>query len=246
MDSIINIITTYQAAKTKKLAILVDPDKAEKGHLSKLAHAAQAPEVAFFLVGGSLLFKGDAEQTINDIKAVSSLPVVIFPGSSMQVCGNADAVFFLSLISGRNPQYLIGDQVIAAPVIKKLGIESIAVGYMLIDGGIETSVSYISNTKPIPQNKPEIAACTALAGQMLGLSLIYLDAGSGAINPVSVEMVKAVKSQIDIPLIVGGGIKTAAAANKIFNAGADIIVVGNVLENNPNFLNELVVKAKKE
>ena len=170
---------------------------------------------------------------ITVIKANCTIPVILFPGSTLQINEKADALFFLSLISGRNAELLIGQHVTVAPYLKNSSLQILPTGYMLIDGGAPTTVSYISNTLPIPANKPDIAICTALAGQMLGLQLIYMDAGSGAKNPISEKMIHAVSSQISIPLIVGGGITTPekAAANCL--AGADIIVVGNAIEKDP-------------
>ena len=166
--------------------------------------------------------------------------MVLFPGSQNQFTEAVDALLFLSLISGRNADLLIGQHVQAAPRIAASGVEVIPTGYILIDGGVATSASYISQTAPIPGNKPEIAATTALAGALLGLRCIYLDAGSGAIAPVSASMISAVKKSIDIPLMVGGGLRTIEAVQTAFNAGADIIVVGTMVEERPDFLAQII------
>jgi phosphoglycerol geranylgeranyltransferase len=217
----------------KQLAVLIDPDKFASAELIELAKTAN---VDFFFVGGSLLSGGNIENCIRTIKKHCAIPVLIFPGSTMQICRDADALLLLSLISGRNPDLLIGQHVIAAPYLKQSGLELLSTGYILVDSGRPTTASYISNTAPIPFDKSEIAACTALAGEMLGMSMIYLDGGSGALKPVSEQMIRAVKSTIKIPLILGGGIRTAEAAIKAACAGADIIVVGNAFEENPELL----------
>lgn len=165
--------------------------------------------------------------------------MILFPGNSFQLSYNADALLLLSLISGRNPELLIGKHVMVAPYLKISPLEIIPTGYILIDGGKVSSVQYISNTAPIPADKNDIAACTALAGEMLGLKLIYLDAGSGANNPISSEMISTVSAQIQVPLIVGGGIKTPAKIIENFRAGADLVVIGNAVEKNPNFIGEI-------
>jgi phosphoglycerol geranylgeranyltransferase len=238
-----NILTTLQAARAKgekHLAVLIDPDKLSGTELQELVVQATEQGVFAFLVGGSLLTQDRMDSCLKTIRAHSQLPVVLFPGSHFQVRTQADAILFLSLISGRNPDLLIGQQVIAAPLLKDTGLEILPTGYLLIDGGVPTTASYMSNSQPIPANKPEIAACTALAGTMLGLQLIYLDAGSGAQTPVSVRMIQQVRSEIQVPLIVGGGIRTGEAAYQAAQSGADLIVVGNVLEKHPDRLSELV------
>ncbi len=223
----------------KGIAILIDPDDISEERCIQFARTAQEAGVSYFFVGGSLLTSDKLEQTVSLLKDHSSIPVLLFPGSHSHITAQADALLFLSLISGRNPDFLIGQQVLAAPSIKRSGLETIATGYILVDSGEPTTVSYISNTQPIPANKPEIAACTALAGELLGLKLFYLEGGSGAKNPVSAKMIAATKRAIDSPLIVGGGIKSLEAAQRAFDAGADIIVVGTAIEENAAFLNEL-------
>ena len=182
---------------------------------------------------------GFFEKCISIIKQETQLPVILFPGDVMQVSKQADALLLLSLISGRNPDLLIGKHVVAAPMIKKSGIEVIPTAYMLIDGGKTTSVSYMSNTTPIPAQKYSIAACTAMAGEMLGLQVTYMDAGSGALNPISEKMIAAVREQVSGPIFVGGGISDAEGAQKAWNAGADVVVVGNAFEKKPELVKEL-------
>lgn len=229
----------------KKLAILIDPDKTSQSSLKKVARLAQDSGVAWFFVGGSLLTRDNQDATINWLRQNSTIPVILFPGNSMQIHPGANAILLLSLISGRNPEMLIGKHVVAAPLLKASKLEVIPTGYLLIENGRTTSVSYMSNTTPIPSHKPEIAACTAMAGEMLGLKVIYLDAGSGAKNPVPEDMIRSVKENISLPLIIGGGISDANRAAKALRAGADIIVVGNAVEKNPGLipiLSEVVSK----
>ncbi len=222
-----------------KLAVLVDPDKQSSASLVRLVELANNCQADFFFVGGSLLLEDSFESTITTLKTYSKIPVIIFPGNNYQVSAKADAILFLSLISGRNPEYLIGQQVVAAPRVKQAGIEVIPTGYILIEGGRISTTSYITQSVPLPADRPEVAAATALAGEMLGMKLIYLEAGSGAENPVSAETIKAVKQSISLPLIVGGGIRTAEQAEQISAAGADVIVIGNVLEKAPEVLMEI-------
>lgn len=223
----------------KQLAVLVDPDKATEAQVLQLCEYANQNQVDYFFVGGSIITKGDMGSTIKTIKENSQLPVLIFPGNATHVEGNADAVLFLSLISGRNPDLLIGQHVLSAPVIRQKKLEAIPTGYLLIDSGNVTTVQYISNTKPIPHDKEDIAVSTSIAGEMLGMKLIYLEAGSGAIRPVSASMIKKVKANVDVPLIVGGGIRTADKALENYNAGADILVIGNALEQQPDLMKEI-------
>lgn len=223
----------------KSLAVLVDPDKQTAESLQQLISLAENARVDYFFVGGSLLMDNSFETAISTIKKASSIPVVIFPGNNYQVSSAADAILFLSLISGRNAEYLIGQHVVAAPSVKQSKLEVIPTGYILVDGGRISTTSYITQTVPIPNDKPDIAVATALAGEMLGMKLIYLEAGSGAQNPVSTTLITAVKKSISIPLIVGGGIRSATQAEEACIAGADIIVVGNVLEKTPGLLMDI-------
>lgn len=226
-------------SEDKKLAILIDPSSIGLEDIVSIVERADKASVNFIFVGGSLMSNCSFESVIIKLKSLTNIPIIIFPGSSMQVSRHADAILFLSLISGRNPDLLIGNQVITAPIIKAFNIPTISVGYILIDGGIVSSVQYMSGTMPIPSNKTEIAVCTAMAGEMLGLKSIYLEAGSGAISPISAEMIVDVKKNISVPLIVGGGIRDAEQARKTFIAGADIIVVGNILEKNVQVIDEI-------
>jgi len=221
----------------KKLAVLIDPDKQSSDRLAFVSGKSQKEGADFFLVGGSLVSSG-LDNTIEIIKQNSDLPVLLFPGSILQISDKADGILLLSLISGRNPDLLIGNHVIAAPFLKKSKLEIISTGYILVDGGNKSSVEYMSNTKPIPYNKNDIAAATAIAGELTGNKLIYLEAGSGAVNHVSEDMVKEVKSSINIPLIVGGGFKDVKSVNKVCKAGADIIVMGTTFEKNPELIKQ--------
>lgn len=223
----------------KQIAILIDPDKVEKEVLVSALSKCDQNKVDYILVGGSLLNGSSVDEVVTLLKESTNIPIILFPGSPLQLSQHVDATLFLSLLSGRNPEYLIGNHVVAAPYIKSMQMEVIPTGYLLIDGGHQTSVSYISNTTPIPANKPQIASATAYAGELLGKSLIYLDAGSGAINAISDQLIYEVANSITIPLIVGGGIRSKKDALKAFNAGADLIVVGNAVENNSDFIKDL-------
>ena len=220
----------------KQLAVLIDPDKGNDEHLTRLAAMANESMVDLFFVGGSLMVSHKMETTIRTLKSLSDIPVVLFPGSPAQICDLADGILLLSLISGRNPELLIGQHVLAAPTLKKSGLEILPTGYMLVDGGRPTTASYISGSMPLPANKPEIAAVTAMAGEMLGLKIIYADAGSGADQPISTEMISAIKSSVQAPLIIGGGMKTPEEVSAAYRAGADIVVVGNAFEEDPELL----------
>ncbi len=223
----------------KKFAVLVDPDKLKLNNISEVLDNAIAAKVDYFFIGGSLIVNNMLDKTLERIKEKCHIPMILFPGNSFQLSYKADGLLFLSLISGRNPELLIGNHVLAAPYLKLSPLEVLSTGYMLIDGGKPTTVSYISNTNPIPANKEDIAVSTALAGEMLGLKMIFMDAGSGALNPVSTEMIESVSGAIDIPLIIGGGIHTPEKAAANVEAGADVIVVGNALEKDPSLLFEI-------
>ncbi len=244
--TIYNTILDAKQRGHKMLAVLVDPDKGEPQAWTALAIAAATHKVNLLLVGGSLMVHHRLEECIRTLKAACNVPVVLFPGSPAQVTPLADGILLLSLISGRNPELLIGQHIQAAPALKKSGLEVLPTGYMLIDGGAPTTVSYITNTLPIPANKPEIAAITALAGEQLGLKLIYLEAGSGAAKPVNEAMISAVSTQVDVPIIVGGGIRNGEAAYKACKAGADVIVIGTAFEEQPELLAEIASAVKSE
>ncbi len=220
----------------KSFAVLLDPDKIEIETFPYILGESLRYGVDFFFVGGSLITNFAMDKLIAEIHEHTPIPAVIFPGHSLHIEPTADAILLLSLISGRNPDLLIGQHVVAAPLLKRSGIEVLPTGYMLVESGRPTTVSYISNTSPIPHDKPAVAACTALAGEMLGLKLIYLDAGSGAQKPVSARMIAAVRQAVETPIIVGGGINSIEKAQAALEAGADVIVVGNGIEDNPDLL----------
>lgn len=240
-----SLLSEARATGKKLLAVLIDPDKARRDNLSQLADYANAGQIDLFLWGGSLVNAPQSEYYLKLLKAsLNDTPVVLFPGSVYQLDPQADALFLLSMISGRNPDLLIGRHVQVASRIKQAKLEAIPTGYMLIDGGKPTSVSYMSNTTPIPADKPPIAAATALAGELLGLKLIYMDAGSGAQHPVSPHMIQAVRQEVSLPVVVGGGIRTPERAALALESGADVVVVGNGLEKDSNWLPELAAAVR--
>lgn len=228
--SVYTQLTETIASRRAAFLLLLDPDKVNESTLNDFIPYAEQCGVDGFLVGGSLLMTGNFDSVLAGIKKAATKPVIIFPGSVNQVSGNADAILFLSLVSGRNPEHLIGKQVMAAPLIRQAGLEAIATAYMLIESGNKTTAEYISGTIPIPSGKPDIAAATALAAEYLGMKFIYLEAGSGAERTVPVAMVKAVSSWVTVPVIAGGGIRTPQAAADLVNAGARLIVTGNHFE----------------
>lgn len=231
MTSVYNRILDHKKVGKKMLSILVDPDKFTKEHWENNLSLIQNYPPDFFFVGGSFCFKENLDMVVEFLKEnFETTPVVIFPGDYQQVTPKAEAILFLSLISGRNPEFLIGQQLKAAPKIYQLSIESIPTGYILIDGGRVTSVQYISDTTPIPADKPDLVLATSLAGQLLGNKLIYLEAGSGALNPVSVETISLVSEKLEIPLIVGGGIRSKEALQLAYDSGADMVVIGTLFE----------------
>ena len=219
----------------KRIALLVDPDGYDNGSLEELIKLINQYPPDLLLVGGSILFK-PIDITITALKLGTRLPVFIFPGNLYQLSDRADGILFLSLISGRNPEFLIGNHVLAAPHLGRSGIEVIPTGYMLIGDGKVSSVEYMSNTGPIPGDKPDIAVATAMAGEMLGLKSLYLEAGSGASHIVEPGIIRAIRKNISLPLIVGGGIRSVENAEELFAAGADMIVVGNALEKDPELI----------
>jgi phosphoglycerol geranylgeranyltransferase len=224
----------------KSIAVLIDPDKVDDASkLQHLINLANENCVDYFFVGGSLITTTNLGEVVRHIKANVSIPVVLFPGNAMQIEPSADAILFLSLISGRNPELLIGQHVIAAPILRNTKLEVIPTGYLLINSGKTTSVAYVSNTIPLPEDKYSLAACTAMAGEMLGLQTIYLDAGSGAEREISAKMIATVRRALNVPLIIGGGINTSEKAIRALEAGADLIVIGNALEKDPDLLIEV-------
>ncbi len=210
--------------------VLLDPDRFEASENARLAALAVDAGADALLVGGSLSLKGSCDDTVRAIKGTVDVPVIIFPGDIGFVSREADAVLFLSLVSGRNPQFLIGEHVRAAPVLKEAGLEPIPTAYMLVEGGATTSVEFMSSTKPLPRNKPDIAMAHALAAQYLGMRLAFFDAGSGAAQHVPEEMVRAVSRYVDLPVMVGGGIREPSAAARLVEAGASVIITGDVVE----------------
>ena len=237
-----NIYDNIEANKNsnkKSFALLIDPDKQDKQQLLYIIEKANNANTDYFFVGGSLLTNDSLDLCLSTLKESSNIPIVLFPGNAMQVNNKADGILFLTLISGRNADMLIGKQVITAPLLKQSSLEVLPTGYILIDSGQPTTVSYMSNTIPIPANKSTVAACTAMAGEMLGLRLIFLDGGSGAKNPISKEMIKSVRESVNVPLIIGGGISSGEKAIENCKAGADIIVVGNAIEKDGNLIKEI-------
>lgn len=232
-------ISAGKLAGQKAFAVLIDPDKLDEVGLLRTIDLSVEANVDYIFVGGSLVVKDCLDWVVSTIKKRCAIPVVLFPGAPTQITPQADALLYLSLISGRNPELLIGHHVSSAPFIKQAGLEVIPVGYMLIDGGTPTTVSYISNTQPIPSNKKDIAVCTAMAGEMLGLRLIYMDAGSGAQKAIPAEMIAQVAKHVAVPVVVGGGITSPEKAIENCKAGADIIVVGNAVEKDPALISSI-------
>ena len=239
LNKIYQSLTDRKSQSKKSFAVLIDPDKVNDNSVEELIQLSLDAQVDYFLVGGSLVISSYLDECVQLIKRSCNIPVILFPGSPSQVSKYADALLYLSLISGRNPELLIGQHVVSAPFVKKSGLEIMSTGYMVIDGGAPTTVSYISNASPLPSDKNEIAMCTAMAGEMLGMKLIYMDAGSGAKKAISESMIQKVASCIDVPLIVGGGITTAEKAYLNCKAGADVIVVGNAIEKDASLIKEI-------
>lgn len=242
--SVYQQIINKKSEGTKQFAVLIDPDKSSIEKIEKLCMLAIDSGVDYIFVGGSLLTNGNLPNCIRRIKYACNLPVVLFPGNGNQIDAQADAILFLSLISGRNPELLIGKHVVSAPIIREKNLEAISTGYMLIESGRPTTALYMSNTLPIPSDKPDIAACTAMAGELLGMKMIFMDAGSGASFPVNEQMIQTVRKSVEIPLIVGGGINTPEKAATACKAGADMIVVGNSLESDPGIIKEIADAVK--
>lgn len=229
-----NIYEKYFNKGGRKIAVLLDPDKLTAESTPSIAEKIEKSPADFIMVGGSLV-SSSVEETVAAIKTATQKPVVLFPGAGTQLSDNADALLLLSLVSGRNPEYLIGEHVKSAYKIRKSGIEIISTAYVLIDGGSVTSVQYVSNTMPIPASKIDLAVATALAGEQIGMKNIYLEAGSGAKRPVPHDTISAVSSVCSVPIMVGGGLKSMSDITKAFYAGADIAVVGTAFEKNPDF-----------
>jgi phosphoglycerol geranylgeranyltransferase len=230
-----NYLLNTIKAKGAAYLILLDPDKISDAKIIPFVKFCEKSGVDGFLIGGSLMISSNLDSFTEKIKEVSTLPVIIFPGSINQISPFADAILFLSVISGRNAEHLIGKHVIASTLIKRSKVEPISTGYILIESGVTTTAVYMSGSLPIPKNKPEIAAATALAGEYLGMKFIYLEAGSGAQEAVPDEMVKAVSEECSIPIIVGGGIRNPQTAKRKIENGASIIVTGNFFEDENNW-----------
>ncbi len=230
------VLSLFHDDSKKRIAQLIDPDKFVEIKLNEQINNANIAKVDFIFVGGSLISNDALNKCMEIIKNNTDIPVVLFPGNITHLHDDADAILFLSLISGRNSDLLIGKHVHVATSIKKKGIETIPTGYLLIESGKITSAQYMSNSLPIPRDKTDIAVATAVAGELLGLKVIYMDAGSGADKSIDEKMINAVKKNIDIPLIIGGGIRDAETAVKLVKSGADIIVIGNAAEKNPKLI----------
>lgn len=228
LERLLNIKNTRGAG----YLILLDPDKIDRESMPAFVRESTEADADGFLVGGSLMSTDGFDQILHTIKSNTSLPVVIFPGSLFQVSSAADAILFLVLISGRNPEYLIGHQVIASPIIKKIGLEAISTGYMLVESGKTTSAEFISNTKPIPRDKADIAVAHALAAEFIGMKLLYLDTGSGADSSVPDEMIRRIAKSCSLPIVIGGGVRTPEEARKKVDAGASFVVTGTAIEEN--------------
>lgn len=241
---ILNTIKKNAAQKKKMLAVLLDPENCANVFLENVCDIFTNYAPDFIFVGGSHT-TSNIDKLIDRIKSVTKTPVVLFPGNVTQFSDKADAILFLSLLSGRNPEYLIGQHIYSSLFIKNSGIEVIPTAYLLIDGGRISSVEYISNTRPIPYEKDSIALSTAVAGELLGMQLVYLEAGSGAKQPVSEKMIDTVMKGIDVPLIVGGGIKNTDELLTAYNAGADLVVVGNIFEKEPQKIREFIKQVQE-
>lgn len=221
--------------------MLVDPDKYKKELLEDMLKYGE-PDL--WLAGGSYLTHGNMEACLSGLRMLSKKPLVIFPGTPSQISPKADALLLLSLVSGRNPEYLIGRHVESAFQLKNSGLELIPTAYLLIDGGKTTTAHYISQTQPIPGDKAELAAATALAATLMGMRLVYLDAGSGSRLPVSPDMIEAVRRSTEVPVVVGGGIRSGDEAHIAWKSGADVVVVGNALEKDHRLFEELIAAQK--
>ncbi|MDG2433635.1 geranylgeranylglyceryl/heptaprenylglyceryl phosphate synthase [Flavobacterium sp.] len=235
MIHIYNDILKAKRENIKLLAILLDPDKIDLKTIDELVSKINQSPATHIFIGGSLVITNILDELIATIKETCSLPIVLFPGNPSQISDQADAILFLSLISGRNPDFLIGHQVAAAPIIKKTKLEVISTGYMIIESGSTTAVEAVSKTKPLPRDNFDYAVATAQASEMLGNKLIYLEAGSGAKLAVPLQMINLVAQNIAIPLIVGGGIADLKGIQSAYEAGADLVVIGTAFENDIHF-----------
>ena len=239
LTSLYDALTERRKHGHKSLAVLLDPDNLDEASCQHIIALSMQHVVDYFFVGGSLVMTSHQAAIIRLLKSRSAVPVLLFPSHSLHLDSQADGILLLSLISGRNPDFLIGQHVVAAPLLRQSNLEILPTGYMLVDTGRQTTASYMSGTTPLPHDKPTIAACTAMAGEMLGMRLMYLDGGSGAQHPVSPAMIQAVRHAVETPLIVGGGINTIEKAQNALNAGADVVVIGNQIEKDPEFLGQV-------
>ncbi len=238
MKNIYNQILKSKVENEKLLAILLDPDKIVLNNLEILIEKINQSPATHIFIGGSLVENNILDELISKIKEDCDLPIILFPGNPSQISDQADAILFLSLISGRNPDFLIEHQVKAVPILKQTELEIISTGYILIESGTETAVERVSKTKPLDRNNHDLVLATAQAGEMLGHKLIYLEAGSGAKQAVPTEMIKLVSQNIEIPLIVGGGIVDLRGIQKAFDSGADLVVIGTAFEKDIEFFNK--------
>ncbi|AUC77760.1 geranylgeranylglyceryl/heptaprenylglyceryl phosphate synthase [Olleya sp. Bg11-27] len=239
MMTVYNDILSAKATKKKLLAILIDPDKFDVNLIAQFVNKISESIITHIFVGGSTVEVEVTQKLVSALKPLTKLPIVLFPGDVTQISKDADAILFLSLISGRNPKYLIEKQIEAVSILKQTNLEVIPTGYILIENGIETAVQKVTNTLPIPTALQSLVADTAKAGELLGKKLIYLEAGSGALFPVPLDMISFVNQDLKIPLIVGGGIRTIQQLDDAYKAGADLVVIGTAFENNKDFFNEL-------
>lgn len=246
MRDVLNDIIQSRIMGHRLLAVLIDPDKMERADVEGLFVQIHASEVTHIFVGGSEVAREQSQLITTKISEMTHLPIVLFPGDVDQISESADALLFLSLISGRNPDYLIGKHVEAISKLRNSELEIIPTGYILIENGKETTVEKVSKTAPIPLNNNQEIIDTAKAGELLGMKMIYLEAGSGAMNSVNSDIISEVKKDLKIPLIVGGGIKTSEQLENAFEAGADMVVVGTAFEENPNFFQQIENKSKEK
>ena len=240
IEIVYNKILKAKERNQKLLAVLLDPDKLELDKIKETVKSIDSNKVDFIFIGGSTVKNGITELFVKKLRSITNIPLVLFPGDYSQINKYADAILFLSLLSGRNPEYLIEQQIRSVPLLQKTDLEIISTAYILIDGGVETAVQRVSKTLPISQNNMVKIVQTACAGMYLGNKLIYLEAGSGAKDPVNPKVIKSVKDEITIPLIVGGGIRTKEQLELAYQNGADLVVVGTAFEENNNVLNKII------
>jgi phosphoglycerol geranylgeranyltransferase len=242
MGAIYAAIVRAKLQNQKLLAILIDPDKTDVLQVEKIAIKINSSPVNYIFLGGSSIQNDVIDDLIDELKKFCRLPIVLFPGNPSQISGKADGILFLSLISGRNPEFLIENQVKAVPILKKTNLETIPTGYILVKTGRKTAVEQVSQTTAIPEENFNLIADTAQAGELLGHQLIYLEAGSGADKAIAQDIISLVAKNIEIPLIVGGGIKSVNEIKKVFDAGADLVVIGTAFENNIDFFSEYMLQ----